>query len=576
MGLVARLGWRNLFRQKRRNVLLGTGIACGMMVLVVAGSYFYGMIDVVVQDLITHFYGHIAIEATAGNSSFPVIREKERIEGLIRAAIKEEDLLSINELVSATGTAVGNGESDLVYIMGIPAGTGEEKAVLRSFFTSPEGDYTEFYGERFEFPVIISRQMAKALKVGVHDTIRVRLPMITGQMQTAKFTVVAVVNVKNAFMNKMIFLETSRLKKLLGYQPWEAAALQINLKDPKKTAVYYADRLHEFLQPEILSVYGRIRGEDALLLPYQNDEQAKEALKEMIVIVEGHEEAALEKTGVLISTSLAGKLKLQAGDEFTFEYGTKFRGTHRERFTIDAIYWPKFQTGEEIILVNEERVHQLFSRFLPAETGLLHPGEDHPFIKIAAAEWQLLPRARNNQELMKQYREEKKVKTNRTKYRVATMYEVAEPVLQMEAGAGLMTFSVVIILFFIILIGVVNTLRMTIRERTREIGTLRAIGMTKKAVARMFLLEILYLTVIAGVAGILLGVVITKILGAIPIAETSALSLTLKNQRLFFKVNYSDVIGNFLFIMFITGITAYFPARRAAKLPPAEALRHYE
>lgn len=106
MGLVARLGWRNLFRQKRRNVLLGTGIACGMMVLVVAGSYFYGMIDVVVQDLITHFYGHIAIEATAGNSSFPVIREKERIEGLIRAAIKEEDLLSINELVSATGTAV--------------------------------------------------------------------------------------------------------------------------------------------------------------------------------------------------------------------------------------------------------------------------------------------------------------------------------------------------------------------------------------------------------------------------------------------------------------------------------------
>ena len=55
-----------------------------------------------------------------------------------------------------------------------------------------------------------------------------------------------------------------------------------------------------------------------------------------------------------------------------------------------------------------------------------------------------------------------------------------------------------------ILIGVVNTMRMSIRERTREIGTTRAIGMQRNDVRSVFVMEIVILSVFACVAGILL------------------------------------------------------------------------
>ena len=72
---------------------------------------------------------------------------------------------------------------------------------------------------------------------------------------------------------------------------------------------------------------------------------------------------------------------------------------------------------------------------------------------------------------------------------VQSMYETASAVLNVEFALNLITLAAGLILFCIILIGVVNTLRMTIRERTREIGTMRAIGMQKKDVLSMFLLE---------------------------------------------------------------------------------------
>ena len=71
----------------------------------------------------------------------------------------------------------------------------------------------------------------------------------------------------------------------------------------------------------------------------------------------------------------------------------------------------------------------------------------------------------------------------------ALTLDYASEVLKLEQVLNLITIIAVLILFFIILIGVVNTLRMTIRERTREIGTIRAIGMQKKDVRNVFILE---------------------------------------------------------------------------------------
>jgi putative ABC transport system permease protein len=133
------------------------------------------------------------------------------------------------------------------------------------------------------------------------------------------------------------------------------------------------------------------------------------------------------------------------------------------------------------------------------------------------------------------------------------------------------------VLFFIILIGVVNTLRMTIRERTREIGTVRAIGMQKNDVRNTFLLETFFLSLFSTIAGTLAAFAVMAGLSLIKInPQDNPIGMLLVNGHLNFA---PTIIGTVLYtalILLIAVATAYFPARRAAKMSAASALRHYE
>ena len=117
---------------------------------------------------------------------------------------------------------------------------------------------------------------------------------------------------------------------------------------------------------------------------------------------------------------------------------------------------------------------------------------------------------------------------------------------------------------------------MTIKERTREIGTTRAIGMQKKDVRNEFILETLFLTFFSCLVGIIAGILVMQALSLITFDTSSALSMILKNKHLYFKLAPAGIIGNLILILAITGITAYFPAKRAANLSAVEALRHFE
>ena len=193
-----------------------------------------------------------------------------------------------------------------------------------------------------------------------------------------------------------------------------------------------------------------------------------------------------------------------------------------------------------------------------------------------ATEWKLLDRSRDSQALRKKYREERQLQTSQPKLDILTMYEGASDILKLEGVLNSITMIVVLVLFFIILLGVVNTLRMTIKERTREIGTIRAIGMQRNDVRNLFMLETLFLTTLSCLAGILLGMIAIKILGTIEFDLNNAFSIILKNSRLYFKINPTALISSFLLILGMAALAAYFPARKAANLLAVEALRHYE
>jgi ABC-type antimicrobial peptide transport system permease subunit len=138
-----------------------------------------------------------------------------------------------------------------------------------------------------------------------------------------------------------------------------------------------------------------------------------------------------------------------------------------------------------------------------------------------------------------------------------------------------MSFVLIAILVAIIIIGIMNTMWIAIRERTREIGTLRAIGMHRREVLWMFLLESVMLGLLATVTGALLGTAIAAALNSLHVPVPQGLQFFLMSPHLHIAVHGSLIVQAIVTITVITGIAALYPSMRAARLRPVVAMSHF-
>jgi putative ABC transport system permease protein len=144
----------------------------------------------------------------------------------------------------------------------------------------------------------------------------------------------------------------------------------------------------------------------------------------------------------------------------------------------------------------------------------------------------------------------------------------------LTALQGLSTVLIVI-LIAIIIIGIMNTMWIAIRERTREIGTLRAIGMHRREVLWMFLLESLMLGLLASAVGVVASAAIAAGLNAAHIPVPSGLQFFLMSPVLHLSVHGSLLISSVVTITLVTGLAALYPSIRAARLRPVVAMSHF-
>ncbi|OFX25385.1 MAG: ABC transporter permease [Anaeromyxobacter sp. RBG_16_69_14] len=135
---------------------------------------------------------------------------------------------------------------------------------------------------------------------------------------------------------------------------------------------------------------------------------------------------------------------------------------------------------------------------------------------------------------------------------------------------GLLMF----ILLVIVVIGILNTLAIAIRERTREIGTLRAIGMQRTKVLWLFLLEAASLGLAGTACGALLGVALAAAVNAAHLAVPESMQFFLMQQQLTMTVLGRTVVARSLFILAVTTGAALVPAFHAARLKPITAMHH--
>ncbi len=132
-----------------------------------------------------------------------------------------------------------------------------------------------------------------------------------------------------------------------------------------------------------------------------------------------------------------------------------------------------------------------------------------------------------------------------------------------------------VVLMVIIIMGIMNTLWISIRERTKEIGTLRAIGMHRNRVMMMFMIEAFILSAISTASGILIGSGVSELLDYLKIKiPYEAVQNFLLSDELSLIIKVPNLILAFLIITILSTMGAVYPSYRAAKMKPISAINY--
>jgi ABC-type lipoprotein release transport system permease subunit len=146
-----------------------------------------------------------------------------------------------------------------------------------------------------------------------------------------------------------------------------------------------------------------------------------------------------------------------------------------------------------------------------------------------------------------------------------------------EANAVFMDiFALVIIL--IVGLGILNLMLMAIFERTREIGLLAAMGLKRREILILFILEGMMIGALGALAGALIGAAITGVVGVYGLDYSGTTEATegmaLIGERAYPELSPEVVLGRAFTVAIIAALASLYPAWQASRREPAEAL-HY-
>jgi ABC-type lipoprotein release transport system permease subunit len=267
-------------------------------------------------------------------------------------------------------------------------------------------------------------------------------------------------------------------------------------------------------------------------------------------MVSGDFLTADDREGVLIGQSLADKLKLKAGDTVNLLVNTSNGSVDQQPFTIRGIY----------------TTHT--------------PGFDQSTVFLPLAKAQAITQAGNHASLIFVLLKDRE-QTNAvvaalqsSQYQVLTWQQQNQIIDQTEQLANAFMIVIYLIVLGITATVIVNTLIMSVFERTREIGILSAIGMKGSRIMAMFFAE----SSLLAIGGIFIGLVLGGLLVAyfarygFYIGNIGVTGITL-GERIYAYLKPGDAIYLTILAFVVTLVASLYPALLAARMEPVVALR---
>lgn len=305
-------------------------------------------------------------------------------------------------------------------------------------------------------------------------------------------------------------------------------------------------------------------------------------------LISGSLENLSDPSSMVVNSKVADSLNLQIGDEVMFITSTIYGQNNVADFKIAAISKANSLVDTMQVFVNIETLNEIvgipeggystFTIFLnnkneqakvadKIEQLIREDGVQVSSRKLALQTNPSNPgTGLNKQFIPAEYQWEG------VKYGVECLNDAIPQLKTVMNIVHLITTIILIVILLIVMVGVSNTYRMVLYERIREIGTMRALGMSGKDTGKVFTVEALILCILGALTGLLLAVVVMFIVHLIPVGNES-LAFFLNKGHFSFKLSLTSIVVQYLILIILTSLAVRGTAKNAARLSPAEALR---
>ena len=260
MTMLFKIAWRNIWRSKLRSIVVIFAIAAGIVGGLGASAWMNGMAKQRVQNSFDYQIANIQLHNPNFALNLDVKKTIDSVNQKIEAIKKINGVKAITERLKVSGMASTANKNIGVTIIGVNPNSEKEVFAINKTIDSASGTYFDSKGKN---KIVISKELAKKLKVKLHSKIVLTFQDFNGELTGAAYKIIGLFKTSDSNWDKSnVFVENTNFRKVLGVPANECHEIDITLNDYEQAPI-----ISKIIQQKFLKVLS----EDwAKIDPYNN------------------------------------------------------------------------------------------------------------------------------------------------------------------------------------------------------------------------------------------------------------------------------------------------------------------